>query len=240
MQTGVPAKPAANVARLAPGFEPSFSAAGFCRRGGRDAGLGLAGELAHRPPSRRRSGKAWCCPPAARPCAGCCVMTLWLPVLDYARSYAPVVRGVMRHIDQPGCVDVFGLSPRPDRGVPLSRPHGSAARQPRGHLSLAARSRPSCSRSMELALDMRGWRLVATHPAPGRRQRQRAPVPKDRAAGELNCARSPGMPATVLVGQLAVMAFGVTDTIVAGRYSRAGAGCALGRLGGVHQRLRRR
>ena len=28
-------------------------------------------------------------------------MTLWLPVLDYARSYAPVVRGVTRHMDEP-------------------------------------------------------------------------------------------------------------------------------------------
>jgi hypothetical protein len=37
-------------------------------------------------------------------------MTLWLPVLDYARSYVPVVQGVTRLIDKPGCVSVMGLN----------------------------------------------------------------------------------------------------------------------------------
>jgi hypothetical protein len=58
-----------------------------------------------------------------------------------------------------------------------------------------------------------------------------------RRFGERTARHRPAC-GTVLVGQLAVMAFGVTDTIVAGRY-RAGAGCVFGRLGGVHQRLRR-
>ena len=44
MQTGVPRQPAANVAKLAPGFEPSFSLIAF----GCHAGLGLVGAMAHR------------------------------------------------------------------------------------------------------------------------------------------------------------------------------------------------
>jgi len=38
------------------------------------------------------------------------VMTLWLPVLDYARSYRPVVQRLGQYMDQPGCVEVLGLS----------------------------------------------------------------------------------------------------------------------------------
>jgi uncharacterized membrane protein (UPF0136 family) len=72
VQTGVPAKPAANVARLALGFESQFSPCwpGAGPRG--HAGLAVAGALAHGPPPRGRCGRAWCCPPAAWRCAGCC------------------------------------------------------------------------------------------------------------------------------------------------------------------------
>jgi hypothetical protein len=37
-------------------------------------------------------------------------MTLWLPALDYARSYRAVVDGLMHRIDRPGCVEELGLS----------------------------------------------------------------------------------------------------------------------------------
>jgi hypothetical protein len=52
MQTGVPPKPAASVARLVPGFVPEFSAIAFAGAG-RDHRLVLAGALAHRAPPRR-------------------------------------------------------------------------------------------------------------------------------------------------------------------------------------------
>jgi hypothetical protein len=38
------------------------------------------------------------------------LMTLWLPALDYARSYVPAVRGVVQAIDAPGCVEAAGLT----------------------------------------------------------------------------------------------------------------------------------
>ena len=72
MQTGVPAKPAANVARLAPGFMPQLLAA---RAGHRDAAARWpgCGWCAGAPAATAtRCGRAWCCPPAAWRCAGCC------------------------------------------------------------------------------------------------------------------------------------------------------------------------
>jgi hypothetical protein len=37
-------------------------------------------------------------------------MTLWLPLLDFARSSAPLVQAVTSMIQQPTCVQTFGLS----------------------------------------------------------------------------------------------------------------------------------
>ena len=38
------------------------------------------------------------------------VLTLWLPLLDYARSYAPMMREITRTVQSPECVEVLGLS----------------------------------------------------------------------------------------------------------------------------------
>jgi hypothetical protein len=38
------------------------------------------------------------------------LMTLWMPMLDYARSYAPLVRNVAVLMGHPDCVQVQGLS----------------------------------------------------------------------------------------------------------------------------------
>jgi hypothetical protein len=38
-------------------------------------------------------------------------MTLWLPLLDYARSYAPLVRRIQALIGTPECVAVAELTP---------------------------------------------------------------------------------------------------------------------------------
>ena len=53
MQTGMPAQPAANVARLAPGFEPSSRCVALLLAHGRHGGLAVARALAHRAPARR-------------------------------------------------------------------------------------------------------------------------------------------------------------------------------------------
>jgi hypothetical protein len=160
MQTGVPAKPAANVAKLAPGFEPSFSLLAFA--------AALAATLAWAWLVRWRTGrhrlviwKSLVLPAGGAALCWLLLMTLWLPVLDYARSYAPVVRGVMRYIDAPGCVE----------SVALTRVQIAALRY-HGELDLRApASEPECPWRLMPAQpksepdpppDMRGWRLVAT------------------------------------------------------------------------------
>ena len=110
-QTGVPAKPAANVAKLARGFEPEFSfvalalallaSAAWCAlvwwRAGR-----------HRQPI----WKSLVLPAAGATLSWLLLMTLWLPMLNYARSDAPQVRALVSAANQPPCMHILGL----DRG----------------------------------------------------------------------------------------------------------------------------
>ncbi len=160
MQTGWPAKPAANVARLAPGFEPSFSLLSF---GAAFAGTVAWGWLVKWRAGRHRSAlwKSLVLPAAGAALCWLLLMTLWLPVLDYARSYTPVVRGVTQAMSSPGCAEVFGLT----RGqIAALRFHGQlelrhAAREPQcPWLIVASEYQPA----LEVALDMRHWRLAAT------------------------------------------------------------------------------
>jgi hypothetical protein len=109
LQTGVPPKPAANVARLAPGFVPSFSLLPFL--------VALAATLAWvalvRWRTKRNRAAIWkslVLPAGGSALAWLLVMTLWLPALDYARSYAPLVQNLRARMDGPGCVEVFGLT----------------------------------------------------------------------------------------------------------------------------------
>ena len=88
-------------------------------------------------------------------------MTLWLPALDYARSYTPVVRGILQRIDAPGCVEVVGLT----------RPQLAALRF-HGGLDLRSGTLPSpcpwllasqdIQASLGMVLQPRQWSLVAT------------------------------------------------------------------------------
>jgi hypothetical protein len=92
-------------------------------------------------------------------------MTLWLPLLDYARSYALLVHRTMAVLEQPSCVEVVGLS----RGQ-------IAAFQFHGHLVLQPVSpQVSCpwllvNKDAEMTssaiVDISGWRLHSTirHP----------------------------------------------------------------------------
>jgi hypothetical protein len=160
LQTGIPRQPAANVARLAVGYEPSFSLLAF--------GLALAGTVAWGWLVKWRAGrhrsalwKSLVLPAAGTSLCWLLMMTLWLPVLDYARSYAPVVRGITQAITSPGCVEVVGLN----RGqVAAMRFHGQLELRAAGPV-------PSCSwlvmtsefqQVAAMALDMKRWELVAT------------------------------------------------------------------------------
>jgi 4-amino-4-deoxy-L-arabinose transferase-like glycosyltransferase len=160
LQTGVPAKPAANVAKLAPGFEPSFSAVAFF--------TALAATLAWAWLVKWRTGrhrsviwKSLVLPASGAALCWLLLMTLWLPVLDFARSYTSVVRGVVRHIDRPGCVEVFGIN---RAQAAAFRYHGQMDLRPAAReaacpwLLVAADLQPA----MSMALDTRRLQLVAS------------------------------------------------------------------------------
>ncbi len=108
MQTGIPAKPAANVARLAPGFVPPFQWLAFL--------AALVGTLAWIALARWRTGrhrtalwKSMVLPAAGTTLCWLLLMTLWLPALNYGRSFAPQMREVHQWVGNAPCVEVHGL-----------------------------------------------------------------------------------------------------------------------------------
>ncbi len=101
--TGFPAKPAANVIKLAPGFAPAFSAAMLV--------VAVAGTLAWVALVRWRTArnqhalwKSLLIPAGGVALCWLLAMTLMLPLLDYARSYRPLVARVQAHIPGGSCL----------------------------------------------------------------------------------------------------------------------------------------
>lgn len=164
MQTGVPAKPAANVAKLAPGFVPEFAVLPFL--------VALAATVAWialvRWRTRRNPHAIWkslVLPAGGAALGWLLVMTLWLPVLDYGRSYAPVVQALKARVDAPGCVEVFGLT----------RAQLAALRFHGGFDLRTAGAHGTCpwlvaaedlQTSLSVAFGQRQWQLVAKIPRP--------------------------------------------------------------------------
>ena len=110
MHTGTPARWAANIARLAPGFEPSFSPLPLV--------LAAAGTLAWLALVRWRTGryqhalwKSLVIPAGGVALCWLLLMTLWLPLLDYARSPRAVVERLRPLIGEASCVATPGFSP---------------------------------------------------------------------------------------------------------------------------------
>lgn len=109
MMTGVPAKPAANVARLAPGFVAEFSWPLFLL--GALATACWLWLVAWRVGRHREAlWKSLVLPAAGATWCWLLLMTLWLPLLDFGRSYGPVARGIAALVPTDGCVLVDGLS----------------------------------------------------------------------------------------------------------------------------------
>ena len=109
MQTGVDPKSVLLVKRLVPGFVPSFSIIPFS--------IALLGTLAwvwlvtwrvgrH----RTAMWKSMVLPAGGTALCWLLLMTLWLPMLDFARSYAPLVSRVTDIVGKSGCVQVYGLN----------------------------------------------------------------------------------------------------------------------------------
>ena len=109
MQTGVPPRIAANIVRLFPGFVPSFSALHFL--------LALLATsswiwLVRWRTGRQRAAiwKSLVLPAGGAALSLLLLMTLWLPLGNFARSYAPLVHRVAALIEPRGCVQVHGLT----------------------------------------------------------------------------------------------------------------------------------
>ena len=160
MQTGIPEQPAANVARLAPGFEPSFSVISFF--------IAIAATLAWAWLVKWRVGrhqaaiwKSLVLPAGGAALSWLLLMTLWLPLLDFARSYAPLVQRLSAILAQPACVESHGL----DRGQ-------IAAFQFHAHLNLRPAGRfAACPwllvdkdaiNTLATSVDLNQWTLHST------------------------------------------------------------------------------
>lgn len=122
LQTGWPAQPAANVARLAPGFTHSLAPLPLLVALG--ATLAWCALVRWRVVRHRTAlWKSLVLPAAGTTLAWLLLMTIWLPPLDYARSYAPQVRHLRTLVGpRPGCLLVYGMS---DAQVAALQFHGN-------------------------------------------------------------------------------------------------------------------
>ncbi|MDP4300616.1 ArnT family glycosyltransferase [Leptothrix discophora] len=109
MQTGVPPKIAANVVRLAPGFEPDSHPVQMA--------LAMLGTLAWLWLVRWRTGrhrhalwKSLVLPAGGVALCWLLLMTLWLPLLDYARSYRPMMQRLATVMPSNACLLHRGLT----------------------------------------------------------------------------------------------------------------------------------
>ncbi len=109
MHTGVPAQPAANVARLAPGFTPSFSPAVFA--------VALAATLVWAWLVKWRVGRhraaiwrSMVLPAGGAAMCWLLLMTLWMPLLNYAQSYKALIARTLPLLGTANCVQTLGLS----------------------------------------------------------------------------------------------------------------------------------
>lgn len=153
MMTGVPAKPAANVAKLAPGFVPEFATLPFVVA--TLATLAWVWLVAWRVGAHRQAlWKSLVLPAGGATLCWLLLMSLWLPLLDHARSYGPLSRRVAALVPAEHCVLVDDLSAAQiaalqyHGGLQLVRSEADAAQKaacqalvttPRGQATLAER-----------------------------------------------------------------------------------------------------
>ena len=167
LHTGVPAKPAANVFKLAPGYAVHFSALAFA--------LALAGTFAWFALVRWRTGrhrhplwKSLVLPASGVALCWLLVMTLMLPLADYARSYRVQIERIAAHVPRGACVLTRGLP----RAQLAALEHFGDFRPD----AVSALSRPGCDHLLVLETRQRprgdwpGWEYVATARRPTDRE----------------------------------------------------------------------
>ncbi|GAB2826689.1 UDP phosphate-alpha-4-amino-4-deoxy-L-arabinose arabinosyl transferase [Comamonas piscis] len=110
--TGTPAKPAANVARIAPDFVAQFSLPQFAIAA--LATLAWCALVFWR--ARRNRPEIWrslVLPAGGTVLSWILLMSIWMPMLDYGRSYTAQVQALAKVLPAPmsaGCVAAWGLS----------------------------------------------------------------------------------------------------------------------------------
>ncbi len=109
LQTGYPTQPAANVARLAPEYVSRFQALALL--------VALVITLIWLWLVRWRTGrhrealwKSMVLPASGVVLNWTLLMTLWLPLLDHARSYRPLVERIARHVPAGACIETVRLN----------------------------------------------------------------------------------------------------------------------------------
>ena len=161
MLTGMPAKPAASVARLVPGFVPHFSVIAFV--------LALLATIAWIWLVRWRTGrhraalwKTLVLPAGGTALCWMLLMTLWLAPVDYARSYVPQVRAVTERVGGATCLSTLGLG-RPH--IAALRHHGNFTLRPLAEGSPSCRwllVSPESLGNLHSLVDLNLWRFGGT------------------------------------------------------------------------------
>ena len=108
MQTGVPAKPAANIARLAPGYATTFSLVALVFAAAATlAWLWLVHWRTRR--SRHPLWKSMVLPASGVSLCWLLVMTLLLPPLDQARGYRSLIGRIAQQVPREACIAAPGM-----------------------------------------------------------------------------------------------------------------------------------
>ncbi|OYU74873.1 MAG: hypothetical protein CFE45_33850, partial [Burkholderiales bacterium PBB5] len=176
MQTGTPAKALATILRLAPGFQPRSAV----WANGLALALAVLASLAWLALVRWRTGrhqeviwKSLVLPAGGVALCWLLLMTLWLPLLDYARSNRPLAERLVRHMPA-GCIAAPGA---PTSLVAALEVHGKrrvdaspqAARgQCQAMVLVIAQRGPTVARSQAAAAAQagQGWQAVARERRP--------------------------------------------------------------------------
>lgn len=171
MQTGVPAQPAANVSRLAPEFVPQFSPVALAIAGaGTVAWLALVRWRTGR--HRHALWKSLVLPAGGVALSWLLLMTLWLPLLDHARSYRPLVKRLATHLPPSGCVATQNVSRSQMAALEV---HGTwrLSLDPRATdcrwLLMGLQERINAPLALQQTPTLPGWTLVARERRPSDR-----------------------------------------------------------------------
>lgn len=165
MVTGIPAKPAANVAKLAPGFQPEFSFLAFVIAA--TATVAWIWLVSWRVGAHRQAlWKSLVLPAAGAILCWLLLMTLWLPLLDFGRSYGPISRRIASLVPaQNPCVLVDGLT---QAQISALRYHGQLnliRTTPPAQEAQACRAlvvSPDTQRTLDQRIDLTQWAFRAT------------------------------------------------------------------------------